>query len=56
MTVVNHFYNATTKKYIALFGTMFNKTCSDKVLSLLNIDSDKISTCIDTSFSGKYVE
>ena len=25
MTVVNHFYNATTKKYIALFGTMFNK-------------------------------
>lgn len=25
MTVVNYFYNATTKKYIALFGTMFNK-------------------------------
>ena len=25
MAVVNHFYNATTKKYIALFGTMFNK-------------------------------
>jgi hypothetical protein len=25
MPVVNHFYNATTKKYIALFGTMFNK-------------------------------
>ena len=25
MTIVNHFYNATTKKYIALFGTMFNK-------------------------------
>lgn len=25
MVVVNHFYNATTKKYIALFGTMFNK-------------------------------
>lgn len=25
MTIVNYFYNATTKKYIALFGTMFNK-------------------------------
>lgn len=25
MAVVNYFYNATTKKYIALFGTMFNK-------------------------------
>lgn len=25
MAFVNHFYNATTRKYIALFGTMFNK-------------------------------
>lgn len=25
MAFVNYFYNATTKKYIALFGTMFNK-------------------------------
>ena len=25
MAVVNYFYNSTTKKYIALFGTMFNK-------------------------------
>jgi hypothetical protein len=25
MPFVNYFYNATTKKYIALFGTMFNK-------------------------------
>jgi hypothetical protein len=25
MAFVNHFYNATTRKYIALFGTLFNK-------------------------------
>jgi hypothetical protein len=25
MPFVNHFYNATTRKYIALFGTLFNK-------------------------------
>lgn len=25
MAIVNHFYNATTRKYIALFGTIFNK-------------------------------
>lgn len=25
MAFVNHFYNATTKKYVALFGTLFNK-------------------------------
>lgn len=25
MSIVNHFYNATTKKYIAVFGTIFNK-------------------------------
>lgn len=25
MAFVNHFYNATTRKYVALFGTIFNK-------------------------------
>lgn len=25
MAIVNHFYNGTTRKYIALFGTLFNK-------------------------------
>ncbi len=25
MAIANHFYNATTKRYIALFGTQFNK-------------------------------
>jgi len=25
MAFVNHFYNATTRKYVALFGTLFNK-------------------------------
>jgi len=33
MAFVNHFYNATTRKYVALFGTLFNKisiTRSDK--------------------------
>jgi hypothetical protein len=25
MAIVNHFYNATTRKYIAIFGTIFNK-------------------------------
>lgn len=25
MTIANYFYNSTTKKYIALFGTLFNK-------------------------------
>lgn len=25
MAIVNHFYNATTKKYVAIFGTIFNK-------------------------------
>ncbi len=25
MTIVNHFYNGTTRRYIALFGSLFNK-------------------------------
>jgi hypothetical protein len=25
MAIVNHFYNGTTKKYVAIFGTIFNK-------------------------------
>jgi hypothetical protein len=25
MPIVNHFYNGTTRKYVALFGTLFNK-------------------------------
>lgn len=34
MAIVNHFYNATTRKYIALFGTIFNK------LSIIRSDID----------------
>lgn len=34
MAITNHFYNATTRKYIALFGTLFNK------LSIYRLDID----------------
>ena len=36
MPIVNHFYNATTRKYIAIFGTIFNK------LSITREDNDGV--------------
>jgi|LauGreDrversion4_2_1035121.scaffolds.fasta_scaffold310099_2 hypothetical protein len=34
-------------------GVMFNVTCSSRVLSSLNIDSEKISGCLQNSFEGR---
>jgi hypothetical protein len=36
MAFVNHFYNATTRKYVALFGTLFNK------ISITRNDSNNV--------------
>jgi len=55
-------YNIDTySKYMVQFyrqclnktnGVMFNVTCSKNVLESLNIDSDKISNCLQGSFEG----
>lgn len=51
MTVVNYFYNATTKKYIALFGTRFNKITIERT----NVDTkDTIQKMIVPISYGPY--
>ena len=42
MSIVNHFYNATTRKYITLFGTRFNKL----VITRDDLDSQEVQKMV----------
>lgn len=50
MSIANYFYNATTKRYIAVFGTMFNKIS----IARSNNDGDEIQRIIVPIAYGPY--